>query len=473
MAFNSLPFIGFFGVILLLHFLLPTKGRWILLLSASVLFYLLFVPAYLLVVATIIAIDYVVAIKLESPVNGRRLKFYYLVAIITNVAILVFFKYFNFLNTNITVLLSLVQIKNPIPYLEFILPLGISFSTFQSVGYLADVRSGKIKAERHLGYYSLFILFFPHIGSGPIARASHLMPQIHLAQTAQRSDLAAGFSQALLGFFKKVVVGDLLGNYVDVFYRSYEQFSGFAILFACWIFLFQLYADFSGYTDIATGCARMLGYRLHINFSLPLFSKTMTELWRRWHISLSTWLRDYLFTPMAIAYRDWGIYSVVFSQLVTFAICGLWHGAGWQFIIYGLIHGVYLVSEFLLKIRSSFYNKNFFRKCLGVFITFNLLSLSLIFFRSPGFTKVNSMFQGIFTRFLPVKVRIFDPAFFVAMVGVLAVLLAIEYFLLRDLSFDSLYQKMPKTLLAVNLLLLILIVLFGVSSSTQFIYYQF
>ena len=473
MLFNSIPFFVFFISVLIIYFLLPAKWRWTVLLAASCYFYMAFIPVYILILISIIGVDYFAAIKMEETQSAKRKNGYYFIALFINLGILIFFKYFNFLNENLTALLSAVQINNPVNFIKIILPLGISFSTFQSMAYLIDVKNGKIKAERHLGIYSLFIMFFPHVSSGPIAKPGHLLPQFHKASRLNAADMSIGFSQVLLGLFKKVVVGDLLGNYVDTFYGSYENYSGFATIFTCWIFLFQLYADFSGYTDIATGLARMLGIRLNINFSLPLFSKTMTELWRRWHISLSEWLRDYLYTPIYIAKRDWGKFAVVFSQMATFAICGLWHGAGWQFLFYGLIHGVYLVSEYLLKIKSSYFNKSFLKKCLGVFITFNLLSFSLIFFRSPDMAHVASMFENIFTNLLPVKVVIFDSAFFITMLVMLAVLLIVDYVFFRNNDFDSLYLNRKKSLFVLNVTLFMLIILFGVSSNTQFIYFQF
>ena len=442
-------------------------------LAASCYFYMAFIPVYILILISIVLVDYFAAIKMEVTISEKRRNMYYYLALFANLAILIFFKYFNFFNENLTALLSIANLSNPVHFIKLILPLGISFSTFQSMAYLVDIKNRKIKAEKHLGIYALFIMFFPHISSGPIAKPGYLLPQFHKANRLNATDISVGFSQVLLGLFKKAVVGDMLGNYVDTFYGGYESYSGFASIFTAWIFLFQLYADFSGYTDIATGTARMLGYRLNVNFTLPLFSKTMTEFWRRWHISLSEWLRDYVYTPIYIAKRDWGKAAVVFSQMTTFAICGLWHGAGWQFIIYGLIHGLYLVSEYLLKIKSSYYNKNFLKKCIGVFITFNLISFSLIFFRSPDMAYAAAMISNIFTNPLPLKVIIFDSGFFISMLFMLAVLLIIDYVYFRNNSFDSLYLNRKKGLFALNVFLLMLIVLFGISSNTQFIYFQF
>ena len=473
MLFNSLPFIAFFIAVFIVFFTLPAKWRWVVLLAASCYFYMAFIPVYILILAAIILINYYAAIKIEQAKNVKEKNLYFLISLWTIIGVLLFFKYFNFINDNLTELLSITQISNPIPFVKIILPLGISFSTFQSLSYLIDVKNGKIKAEQHLGIYALFIMFFPHISAGPIARGGHLLPQLRNAKGFNIDDFKIGFSQVMLGFFKKAVVGDMLGNYVDTFYRSYEMHSGFATLFTCWIFLFQLYADFSGYSDIAIGLSRMLGIKLNINFALPLFSKTMTELWRRWHISLSTWLRDYLFTPLSIARRDWGKAAVVYSQVVTFAVCGIWHGAGWNFLIYGIIHGIYLASEYLLKIKSSFFNKNFLRKCLGIFITFNLLSLALIFFRSPDLAKAIDMFSSFFSNPLSLNVKIYDTSFFITMLFMLGILMAVDYIFFRNDDMESLYFKKPKTLFLLNIGFFLLILLFGVSSNTQFIYFQF
>ncbi|CAN5286994.1 MBOAT family protein [soil metagenome] len=473
MLFNSLHFIVFFIIVLVGYFLTPSKWRWFLLLAASCYFYMAFIPIYILILVAIIVIDYFAAIAIEKTASDKKRKIIYHLALLSNLLIIIFFKYYNFLNENISSLLTTVKITNPIPFLNIILPLGLSFHTFQALGYLIDVKNGKAPAEKHFGHYALFVMFFPQLVAGPIERANQLLPQFNKSYKLNSRDFTIGFSQMMLGFFKKVVVGDMLGNYVDTFYHSYEHHSGFATLFTCWIFVFQLYADFSGYSDIAIGSARMMGYKLNINFALPLFSKTMTEFWRRWHISLSTWLRDYLFTPIAVAKRDWGKYAIVFAQMATFAIAGFWHGAGWNFFLYGIVLGVYLVTEMLLKIKSSYYNKNFFRKCLGVFITFNLFSLSLVFFRSPSFRKSMDVFKSIFTDFFPLNIRIYDGGFFVSMMAMLLILLGIDYIFFRNNSFDSLYHKRRGTIYALNISLFVLILLFGISSNTQFIYFQF
>lgn len=473
MQFNSVLFFVFYAAVLVLYFLVPLKWRWVTLLAGSLYFYLCFEPVYFLVVAGVILTVYGAALAIQKAASQRKKKIIYLAALISILGVLVLFKYFNFLNESLSSLLSVIHIDNPIPVVHWILPIGISYYIFQSVGYLVDVKNDMIPAEKHLGHYSLFILFFPHISSGPIARADDLLPQFKNPSRFSTGDFYIGASQILYGLFKKAVVGDMLGDYVSVFFRGYENFSGFATLFACWLFLFQLYADFSGYSDMAVGLARVMGIRITNNFALPLFSKTMTELWRRWHISLSTWLRDYLFTPLTIANRNMGKNAVVVSQMVTFAICGIWHGAGWQFLVYGLIHGVYLSAEFLLKIKSSYYNKNFFRKCLGVFITFNLLSLSLVFFRSSSWTQIGVIFKNIFTNFLPFQLKFTDGSQGATMLGMLAVLLGLEYFILRNHSWESLLANKPKLLMTVSISLFMLLLLFGISSSTQFIYFQF
>jgi len=473
MLFNTLPFIFFLAIVLTVLFTAPPKLRVPILLIASLYFYLSFNAVYLLIPISIIVIDYFFAIRIDKETGEKRKNFYFVLALLFNLGLLVFFKYFNFLSTNLNSFLSGMQLFDPIPILTWVLPLGISYYIFQSISYLIDVKNEKIPAERNFGTLSLFILFFPQISGGPINRGGLLLPQLKEAPRFRTDNFSIGLTQVILGFFKKVVVGDLLGNYVNTFFGSYEQHSGFAILFASWVFLLQLYADFSGYSDIAIGIARMMGYRLQINFALPLFSKTMTELWRRWHISLSTWLRDYIYNPIYIAKREWGVYAVVFAQMVTFAICGIWHGAGWQFLIYGLIHGVYLVAEYLLGVKSSYYNKSFIRKCLGVFITFNLLSISLILFRAHSLEQAFDLYKTLASHFSPVFPRIYDTAFFLTMLFWAFIMLAIDYIFFRNNNFDGLYAKSPAILLGLNLFLFALILLFGVSSNTQFIYFQF
>lgn len=473
MQFNSVVFFVFYAAVLVLYFMVPVAWRWLLLLAASIYFYLCFEPVYFIVVSGVILAGYIAAAAMPRAKTEKQKKWIYLAALTGILLVLTVFKYYNFLNESLSSLLSFIHIKNPIPAVHWILPIGISYYVFQSVGYLVDVKNESITPEKHLGRYALFILFFPHISSGPIARAGDLLPQLKAPEKFSYSNFYIGASQILYGLFKKAVVGDMLGDYVGVFFRSYENYSGFATLFACWLFLFQLYADFSGYSDMAVGLARVMGIRITNNFALPLFSKTMTELWRRWHISLSTWLRDYLFTPLTIANRNMGKNAVVVSQMVTFAICGIWHGAGWQFLVYGLIHGVYLSAEFLLKIKSNFYNKSFARKCLGVFITFNLLSLSLVFFRSSNWTQIGVIFKNIFTNFLPFQLKFTDGSQGVTMLAMLAVLMGLEYFILRNHSWESLLAKKPRLLMGMGITFFILLLLFGIASSTQFIYFQF
>jgi D-alanyl-lipoteichoic acid acyltransferase DltB (MBOAT superfamily) len=473
MQFNSVVFFVFYSIAALLYFLVPKGSRWSILLAASMYFYLTFEPVYFVVVAGVILSVYFAALGMNRVKTQRSKKVIYLLTIISILLLLVIFKYYNFLNENLADLLSVIHIKNPVPFVSWILPVGISYYIFQSIGYLVDVKNEKMAPEKHLGYYALFILFFPHVSSGPIARAGDLLPQFRKPLSFSYDNFFIGSSQVLYGLFKKAVVGDMIGDYVGTYFGGYENSSGFATLFACWLFLFQLYADFSGYSDIAVGLARILGINITNNFSLPLFSKTMTELWRRWHISLSTWLRDYLFIPFTISMRDLGKAGVVLSQMLTFAICGIWHGAGWPFLVYGLIHGFYLSAEFLLKIKSSFYNKNFLRKCLGVFITFNLLSLSLVFFRNNDWAKIGYIFRNIFTNFLPLKPKFHDQGQGVTMLVILAVLLSLEYFILRNHSWGALLKNKPRLLMFLNVALFILLLLFGISSSTQFIYFQF
>jgi alginate O-acetyltransferase complex protein AlgI len=473
MQFNSLLFFSFYIITAAVYYIVPALHRWIILLAASIYFFMCTQPGYLLVLGGIIFSVFYGAQQLQKASADRKKSILYSTIITMLILVLVFFKYFNFVNQSLADALSFISIKNTIPYLQILAPLGISYFIFQSIGYLIDIKNEKYNAEKHLGHYALFMMYFPHISSGPIARGNRFLPQLKTTAPFKKENLYAGAAQIFYGLFKKVVVGDSLGDYVSIFYLNYTSYNGFAALVNCWLFLFQLYADFSGYSDMAVGFSKILGIEITNNFETPLFSKTMTEVWRRWHISLSTWLRDYLFTPIVVAKRDWGKYAVVFAQMITFAICGIWHGAGWLFLVYGLIQGFYLSAEFLLGIKSSFYNKNFLRKCLGVFITINLYSLSLVFFKSTNWQQATGVLQHVFTNFFSANFKFYDTALAVSMFTNLAIMLLFDYSVLRKNNWNNLIQVKPKTSFAYCIVLVTLIFLFGISSSTQFIYFQF
>jgi alginate O-acetyltransferase complex protein AlgI len=472
MLFNSFGFLFFFVIVTLAFFIFPHKYRWFILLAASCYFYMVFVPVYILILAGTILIDYFAGILIENA--GERQKRIYLTAsLIGNIGVLAVFKYYNFFIENVNAALHASGTNTAFPFLNILLPIGLSFHTFQAMSYTIEVYKGRQKAERHLGIYALYVMFYPQLVAGPIERPQNIIYQFYEVKEPRYDDIMIGLSQMIRGFFKKVVVADLLATYVDNIYNNYTHNTGFTLVFATWLFLFQIYCDFSGYTDIAIGAARVMGFTLVTNFALPLFSKTMSELWKRWHISLSTWFRDYLYNPIVIAKRDWGKWAVVYASIITFLVSGLWHGASWNFVFWGLLQGIFLSLEVIFNIRTKYFNSSFLRKCAGVFITFNIYSFTLIFFRSHTFSQAINIIEGIFAIKGFCNLKINDGLLFVTMLIPLCILLSCEYFLYRKKTITQVFESNRKTLFIVNLLFVLFIIVLGVSNGSQFIYFQF
>lgn len=352
MLFNSLEFLVFLPTVVGLHFLTPARWRWIGLLAASCLFYMWFVPEYILILAVTITLDYFVAIVMDRREGAAR-RAWLVAGIIANVAFLLFFKYFAFFDANLSTIYGWFGATYERSAWKILLPIGLSFHTFQSLSYLIEVYRRDQPVERHAGYLSLYVMFFPQLVAGPIERPQNLLHQL---RTAHRFDLERTLSGAQLmiwGFFKKLVVADRLAVYVNQVYNDPHTYAGLPLIIATVFFAFQLYCDFSGYSDIAIGTARIFGVNLMENFRRPYFSASFSEFWRRWHISLSTWFRDYLYIPLGgNRVAGWRVY---FNLMLVFTVSGLWHGANWTFVIWGALHGGYLcVERFLGSILARF-----------------------------------------------------------------------------------------------------------------------
>jgi D-alanyl-lipoteichoic acid acyltransferase DltB (MBOAT superfamily) len=392
MLFNSLAFLIFFPIVTILYFLLPHKYRWALLLGASCYFYMSFVPVYILILALTILVDYFAAIFIEKS-EGKTRKLYLSISVWTTIAILFVFKYFNFFNDNVRELAEILHWNYPIKYLKLILPIGLSFHTFQSLSYVIEVYRGNQKAERHFGIYSLYVMFYPQLVAGPIERPQNLLHQFHAEHKYDSEQVMSGLMRMLWGFFKKVVIADRLSVYVNMVYASPHEASGLSTLLALFFFSFQIYCDFSGYSDIALGAAEVMGIKLMTNFTNPFISQNVSEFWRRWHISLSTWFNDYVFTPLVVTTRDWAILGICISLFITFVLSGLWHGAGWTFLIYGALHGLAIIWDVLTKKRRKRIAKktpHWLYKWLSVILTFIFVSYAWIFFRA---TNIAEAFQ--------------------------------------------------------------------------------
>ncbi len=344
MPFTSFHFLVFFAVASLGYFYLPRRHRWLWLLLASVYFYMVFIPIYIVILLFTVVVNYFAAILMERNRGGKR-KLWFVSALVLEIGVLAFFKYANFIGQNLGFLNS--AFANKAAGLNIIAPLGVSFYTFMSISYLIEVYSGRLKAERQIGYLALFVMFFPAVVAGPIERPQNTIPQFKAPQEFEYERVSNALKLMAFGFFKKLVIADRLALIVNNVYGHPANFSGPQLILATFLFSFQIYCDFSGYSDIAIGAAQVLGIRLMDNFKQPYFSRSVTEFWQRWHISLSTWLRDYLYYPIARRLRLPNLRWI--ALLLTFLISGIWHGAAWTFVIWGAIHGIYLCLELWAK----------------------------------------------------------------------------------------------------------------------------
>ncbi len=388
MLFNSLQFFIFFPIVLFLYYAFRHKYRWFILLSASCVFYAAFIPAYLLILLAVILIDFFAALAIERS-GGKKRKRFLLVSIIATCLLLFFFKYFNFFSINTGRLAEFLHWNYTPKILTWVLPIGLSFHTFQSLSYVIEVYRGNQKAERHFGIYALYVMFFPQLVAGPIERPQNLLHQFREPHYVNTADMGVGLRMMLLGFFKKMVIADNLAPYVDQVYANPSAFHGNAILLAVFFFAIQIYCDFSGYSDIAIGSARMMGFKLMRNFDQPYFSKSTIEFWRRWHISLSTWFRDYVYIPLGGNKAGKG--RMYFNLFIVFLLSGLWHGAGWTFIVWGVLHAVYMIGGLIIYpawhrvLKTTGLIKwQRFNTAVSVLFTFSLVTFAWIFFRANG-----------------------------------------------------------------------------------------
>jgi len=395
MLFNSLSFLFFFPIVTLCFFLLPHAFRWFLLLVASCYFYMFFKPVYILILFFTIIIDYYAGILIEQQQDQKKKKSYLLMSLIANIGILAVFKYYNFINLNISHLLSVADVRNPIPFLSILLPIGLSFHTFQAMSYTIEVYRGKQKAERHFGIYALYVMFYPQLVAGPIERPQNVLHQFHEKKYFDAIRANSGLRLMLLGFFKKIVIADNLSPIVDRVFNNPSQHNGITALMGAVFFTVQIYADFSGYSDIAIGSARVMGFDLMKNFNLPYFSASIRDFWSRWHISLSTWFRDYLYIPLGGNKK--GKLKQYLNQFIVFMISGLWHGANWTFVIWGALHGSFLIIENIFNgFKINFFELMPVRFIRRIF-TLLLVVLAWVFFRAKSVSEAAEIIKKIIT----------------------------------------------------------------------------
>jgi len=402
MTFNSVPFLIFYPIVLLLYFILPKKIRWIMLLLSSYFFYAFYSPELLFLIIGTTLVSWLCARLVEKTEKKPLRIFAVAITFVISLGTLFFYKYFDFLSQSFFWGLSLFGFGGDPVLLNLVLPVGISFYTFQTLSYVVDVYRGDVKTEPNFFFYALFVSFFPQLVAGPIERPGNLIPQLKQDNRWDKDNAIKGAKHMLLGFFKKICVADLIGGAVNSIYNDPSGASSLGIVIATLLFAVQIYCDFSGYTDIAIGCARIMGIRLMQNFDHPYRAQTIKDFWSRWHISLSGWFRDYLYIPMGGNRK--GKFRHLLNIFIVFLASGIWHGANWTFIIWGIMHALYqIVGTLTIGTRNKLLSlaglsqKSFIVKLARRSVTFALVSVAWIVFRANSIGDLFILVKKLFT----------------------------------------------------------------------------
>lgn len=405
MLFNSLEFLIFFPVVAVFYFVLPHRVRWVWLLAASYYFYMCWNPKYAVLMALSTAITYLSGLLIAwsgRRETGRRRermrKLWVALSFVSNLAILFFFKYWGFFWDNLEAVLAVFGVAMHKPVFDVVLPVGISFYTFQALSYTVDVYRGEVEAERNFFRYALFVSFFPQLVAGPIERSKNLLHQVHERHTFDAQRVRSGLLLMLWGLFQKMVVADRVAIVVNTVYDGYQAMPAWALVLGTVLFAVQIYCDFAGYSNVAIGAAQVMGFTLMENFRQPYLSRSCAEFWRRWHISLSSWFRDYLYIPLGGNRK--GKARKYLNNMITFLASGLWHGASWHFVVWGGLNGAYqVVGEILRPTRERLCAALHIRResvvwqALRVAITFVFIDFAWLFFRASSLTTAVDMIR--------------------------------------------------------------------------------
>jgi len=477
--FNSIDFAIFFPIVAMLYLFSPSGVKVYILLAASCLFYMAFVPHYIVIPAVTILVVYFAAIGIESGRPSAR-KLYLAAGVLVPCFMLAYFKYAGFLSSNVMSVARAAGWETSDIAIQIILPIGISFYTFQSLSYVVEVYRGKQKAERNFTVLATFVMFFPQLVAGPIERPQNLLHQFRVGHTVEYDRITSGLKRMALGFFKKLVVADLLAIYVNDVYGAPRDYNGLQLTIATVFFAYQIYCDFSGYSDIAVGAARVMGFRLMENFKAPYHAASIREFWQRWHISLSTWFRDYVYIPMGGNRVGGSRFS--WNILATFAISGLWHGASWTFVAWGVLNGVYVLFEILTKnFRNRVWGfvrvpeRSVIRRISGIFATFLLTCVAWILFRAQNMNDAWYILTHLGANWDFGEIR--TPHFLLRQLPIaIGGILFIELLNIVQsrVSVTKVVSRAPFVVRwALYMGFLFSVILFGVYQETQFIYFQF
>jgi len=440
-----------------------------------------FRPVYILILFSTIIIDYFAGIFIYKALTQKIKKRFLVLSLVANIGILAVFKYFNFLNYNLSLIFDAVDQHNPIPYLEILLPIGLSFHTFQAMSYTIEVYRGNQKPEMHFGNYALYVMFYPQLVAGPIERPQNILHQFHEKKYFKYERVVSGLRLMLWGFFKKMVIADNLSTVANNVFNNPNDQNSITFFIGALCFTFQIYCDFSGYSDIAIGSARVMGFELMKNFNIPYAAKSIRDFWNRWHISLSTWFRDYLYIPLGGNRK--GEFRKQINVLIVFTVSGLWHGASWNFIIWGALNGCYLIIlDLFQRTKLSEKNRNnIIYRTTGALFTFFIVTLTWIFFRV---TNVKEAWNAVYTILFGVKNTIAQGS--ISFSGLMldnkkyfiALLFLTLIFFITDIFKDTakvkeIYFKYPIIRYCSYFILLFMIMTLSYVEETPFIYFQF
>lgn len=474
MLFNSFEFAIFLPIVFLLYWFVFNKSiklQNLFLLIVGYIFYGWWDWRFLFLIAFSTLFDFTIGIQLNKTNHAQKRKWLFIASCIVNIGLLGFFKYFNFFIDNFIIAFQSIGYQVSPVTLKIILPVGISFYTFQSLSYTTDIYRKKMNPTKDLISFAAFISFFPQLVAGPIERAYHLLPQFHIKRYFDKELAIIGMRQILWGLFKKIVIADTLSGYVDQIFASYDTLPGSTLALGSIYFAVQIYCDFSGYSSIAIGTAKLFGFELMQNFNYPYFSTNVTQFWRRWHISLTSWFRDYVYIPLG---GNKGTLSkTIFNTLFVFTLSGFWHGANWTFIIWGLLNGLYLIPNLIVgynkKTKASNENTINVYAFINMLVTFSLITFTWIFFRSANVSQAFNYISNLFSKSLftyPVQHGM-------AMTfPLITILFTIEWF--RYFNIKALQPKnIPVFLRWIIYLILIIGCLAFFKQNQSFIYFQF
>ena len=468
MLFNSLHFIFFLPVVVLVYYLLAHKYRWILLFTASSYFYSVFYFPYVFVLYAVILIDYVCGLVIERS-EGRKRWWWLVISIISNIGLLSYFKYTNFFIDMFNETAPWVHISKHIKNLDIILPIGLSFHTFQSLSYTIEVYRNKQKAEKHIGYFANYVLFFPQMVAGPIERYERLGNELRISQKLSYDNVSHGLRLILYGLFVKMCIADNLAPLVDEVYQAPLSYYSSSVWMAMIAFAIQIYADFYGYSTVALGAARMLGIHLMDNFKQPYFATGIQDFWKRWHISLSTWFRDYVFFSMGGSKVK--VFRWIINILFLFAVSGFWHGANYTYIIWGLLHGiVYLLDKGISNLIPTQIKQLKFYSILSMLLTFTVVVIIWVFFRAKDLKSSLSILKQSTGYGFEANIHLqvsWIPLF------MLGLFILIEIAIINTRFDNWLASKKNSIRWSIYIVLILCLLLFSGIKSIPFIYFQF